>query len=109
MIRRTFAKDMIAIAIPSAAQTHAVTASKADANKATVGRWFTEFWGPKWNPAIVDELAAPDMLLRYSLHEPRRGHPIKGALLRHRWPQVTASRLRPSLAATVQCRCIAGS
>ena len=82
MIRRTFAKDMIAIAIPSAAQTHVVTASKADANKATVGRWFTEFWGPKWSPAIVDELAAPDMLLRYSLHAPRRGHADIKAFMR---------------------------
>jgi predicted ester cyclase len=26
------------------------------------------------NLDIVDELAAPDMLLQYSLHEPRRGH-----------------------------------
>jgi predicted ester cyclase len=43
-------------------------------NKAIVGRWFTDFWGPKCNLGIVDELAAPDMLLQYSLHEPRRGH-----------------------------------
>jgi hypothetical protein len=42
-------------------------------NKATVGRWFTEFWGKTCNLEIVDELAAPDMLLRYPLHEPRRG------------------------------------
>ena len=42
-------------------------------NKAVVGRWFKEFWGNPWNPDIVDELAAPDMLLQYSLHEPRRG------------------------------------
>ena len=42
-------------------------------NKAIVGRWFTEFWGNPWNPAIIDELAAPDMLLQYSLHAPRRG------------------------------------
>ncbi len=42
-------------------------------NKAIVGRWFTEFWGTTYNPAVVDELAAPDMLLQYSLHEPRRG------------------------------------
>ncbi|HKU95344.1 MAG TPA: ester cyclase [Vineibacter sp.] len=47
--------------------------SKEDDNKATVGRWFTEFWGATWNPRIVDELAAPDMLLQYSLHAPRRG------------------------------------
>lgn len=47
--------------------------SKESANKAIVGRWFTEFWGKTCNLAIVDELAAPDMLLQYSLHEPRRG------------------------------------
>jgi len=48
--------------------------SKADDNKAIVGRWFTDFWGKTCNLGIVDQLAAPDMLLQYSLHEPRRGH-----------------------------------
>ena len=47
--------------------------SKEQDNKAVVGRWFTEFWGNPWNPKIVDELAAPDILLQYSLHAPRRG------------------------------------
>jgi predicted ester cyclase len=47
--------------------------SKEEENKAVVGRWFKEFWGNPWNPDIVDELAAPDILLQYSLHEPRRG------------------------------------
>jgi predicted ester cyclase len=47
---------------------------KADDNKAIVGRWFTDFWGKTCNLAVVDQLAAPDMLLQYSLHEPRRGH-----------------------------------
>ena len=42
-------------------------------NKAIVGRWFTEFWGNPWNPKVIDELAAPDMLLQYSLHAPRKG------------------------------------
>jgi predicted ester cyclase len=42
-------------------------------NKTIVGRWFSDFWGKTYDPAIVDELAAPDMLLRYSLHEPRHG------------------------------------
>ena len=42
-------------------------------NKAVVGRWFTEFWGKAVNLAVVDEIAAPNMLLKYSLHEPRRG------------------------------------
>src|SRR5882672_2298767 len=48
--------------------------SKEENNKAIVGRWFTEFWGATCNLGIVDELAAPNMLLQYSLHAPRRGH-----------------------------------
>src|SRR5271165_3079750 len=47
--------------------------SKQDDNKAVVGRWFSEFWGKSFNLGVVDEIAAPDMLLHYSLHEPRRG------------------------------------
>jgi len=47
--------------------------SKESENKAIVGRWFTDFWGKACNLNIVDELAAPDMLLQYSLHAPRRG------------------------------------
>ncbi len=47
--------------------------SKAEDNKAIVGRWFTEFWGKTCNLGVVDELSAPDMLLQYFLHEPRRG------------------------------------
>ena len=46
---------------------------KEQDNKAIVGRWFTEFWGKNCNLSVVDDLAAPDMLLKYSLHEPRRG------------------------------------
>jgi len=48
--------------------------TKENDNKAIVGRWFTEFWGKDCNLKIVDDLAAPDMLLQYSLHAPRRGH-----------------------------------
>jgi predicted ester cyclase len=47
--------------------------SKEQDNKAIVGRWFEGFWGNPYNPKIVDELAAPDVLLQYSLHAPRRG------------------------------------
>jgi predicted ester cyclase len=47
--------------------------SKEGDNKAIVGRWFTDFWGKTCRLDIVDEIAHPDMLLRYSLHEPRRG------------------------------------
>ena len=47
--------------------------TKEENNKAIVGRWFTDFWGKTCNLAIVDELAAPNMLLQYSLHAPRKG------------------------------------
>jgi predicted ester cyclase len=47
--------------------------SKEEYNKAIVGRWFTDFWGKNVKLAVIDEVAAPDMLLKYSLHEPRRG------------------------------------
>jgi len=47
---------------------------KEEINKDIVGRWFTGFWGKNFNPNVVDELASPDMLLKYSLHNPRRGH-----------------------------------
>src|SRR6201747_1817192 len=48
--------------------------SKEDDNKAIVVRWFTDFWGEKVDLSVVDKIAAPDMLLQYSLHEPRSGH-----------------------------------
>jgi SnoaL-like polyketide cyclase len=50
-----------------------MTMSRETENKAIVGRWFEGFWGNPWNPGIIDELAAPNMLLQYSLHAPRRG------------------------------------
>ena len=47
--------------------------STQDDNKAIVGSWFAEFWGETFDMRVVDEIAAPDMLLKYSLHEPRKG------------------------------------
>jgi hypothetical protein len=41
--------------------------SEEQDNKAVVGRWFTEFWGKRVNLEVVDEIAASDMLLKYSL------------------------------------------
>jgi len=61
---------------PATTSTHAqrrTIVTKEQANKAVVGRWFTNFWGKDCDLRIVDELAAPDMLLQYSLHAPRRG------------------------------------
>src|ERR1700719_5362498 len=48
--------------------------SNQNDNKAIVGRWFDKFWGKTCDLSIVDEISAPDMLLKSSLHEPRRGH-----------------------------------
>jgi len=48
--------------------------SKEEINKAIVGKWFSSFWGENCDLSIVDELASPNMLLQYSLHEPRKGH-----------------------------------
>ena len=42
-------------------------------NKAIVARWFTEFWGAEFDPSVIDELAAPDIRIEYSLHAPCRG------------------------------------
>ena len=42
-------------------------------NKAIVGRWFGSFFGRLLNMGIVDELAAPDVVLQYSITNPRRG------------------------------------
>jgi predicted ester cyclase len=47
--------------------------SLQDDNKAIVGRWFTDFWSETCDLSVVDEIAAPDMLLKYSLHEARKG------------------------------------
>jgi predicted ester cyclase len=52
----------------------AFTMNKQQDNKDIVSAWFTHFWGKTCNLQIVDEIAASDMLLKYSLHEPRRGH-----------------------------------
>jgi predicted ester cyclase len=48
--------------------------NQEEKNKEIVGKWLDNFWGSKYNSAIIDELAAPDMLLQYSLHKPRKGH-----------------------------------
>ncbi|MDB5348647.1 MAG: ester cyclase [Schlesneria sp.] len=58
---------------PVARAAEAGRSSKEGQNKAIVGRWFTRFWGKTVDLKVVDELAAPDMLLQYSLHAPRRG------------------------------------
>lgn len=46
---------------------------KEDDNKTLVGRWFKDFWSASSDLTVVDELAAPDVLLQYSPGTPRRG------------------------------------
>ena len=43
-------------------------------NKAIVRRWSERFWGAEFDLAIVNELADPQILQRYTMHAPRRGH-----------------------------------
>ena len=79
--RRTFARNTVCAAacalagsVAAPAKTQASAAiSRSWNNKAIVERWFTEFWGQSWNPGIVDELCAPDILLQYLLQAPVRG------------------------------------
>ena len=78
MLKSGTAVATAALALGAASTTRATTpadggSSRLKENKAIVGRWFTEFWGNPWNSKVIDELAAPDMLLQYSLHAPRRG------------------------------------
>jgi predicted ester cyclase len=68
-LARLLNRDADALRIASGEKTM----SREQENKALVGRWFEGFWSNPWNPQIIDELAAPDMLLQYSLHAPRRG------------------------------------
>ena len=45
----------------------------SEQNKNVVGRWFKEFWGNPWNPRIIEELAASDIVVHYPMHEPKKG------------------------------------
>jgi predicted ester cyclase len=58
---------------PVTGKEQVMSSTKSQDNKAIVDRWFTEFWGKSWNPKIVEELGAPDILLQYLLQAPRRG------------------------------------
>lgn len=77
-INRGLIWPVLVLMIVLCAFTHIVHAqqpkSQEEKNKEIVVKWLDNFWGSKFNPAIIDELAAPDMLLQYSLHKPRKGH-----------------------------------
>lgn len=61
------------LGVPKRRQTKELIVSREQDNKEIVGRWFKELWGNPWNPGIIDELGAPDIVFEYSLHAPRRG------------------------------------
>jgi hypothetical protein len=42
-------------------------------NKAIVDRWFTNFWGKSYNPAIIDELTERNVFFGHSLYTPQIG------------------------------------
>ena len=44
--------------------------SKERENKAIADRWPEGFWGNSWTPKIVDDLAAVDILIQFSLQMP---------------------------------------
>jgi len=47
--------------------------SEEQENKAIAVRWLEGFWGRPWTPEIVDDLAADDILIQFSLQTPCRG------------------------------------
>src|SRR6476620_10860868 len=56
--------------------------SKEQENKAIAVRWLEGFWGHSCTPEIVDDLAADDILIQFSLQTPCRGRSaVKNFLL----------------------------
>jgi predicted ester cyclase len=47
--------------------------SKELENTAVAGCWLEGFWGRSWTPKVVDDLAAADVVLQFSLQMPLRG------------------------------------
>src|SRR3954466_14801535 len=71
---------------------------KEDDNKALVGRWFKDFWSTPSDLTVVDELAAPDVLLQYSPDTPRRGREAVRAFrssLRDAFPDLAIAGASP--------------
>lgn len=74
LVRPTFALVVIMCTLTFFARAQEGDAKNQEQkNKEIVVKWLTNFWGSKYDPTIIDELATPDMLLQYSLHKPRKG------------------------------------
>jgi predicted ester cyclase len=48
--------------------------SQEQDNKDIVRRWFVNFWGEHYDPQVVEDFAARDMVLFHTSHLPQRGH-----------------------------------
>ena len=115
--RRTFARTTLCavasaiastVAVPAKTQAFGTIRSTSRSNKATVDRWFAEFWGKTWNPGIVDEICAPDILLQYVLHAPYCGRAaVKAFMTRFReaFPDV---RVAPAAEFIAEGDCVVG-
>lgn len=42
-------------------------------NKEIVAHWFEAAWGERYMPEVIDELAAPDIMMQYPLHGRQMG------------------------------------
>ena len=47
--------------------------AKEQGKKAIAVRWLEGFWGHSWTPEVVDDLAADDILIQFSLQTPCLG------------------------------------
>jgi len=72
-----------------------MSSTKSQNNLAIVDRWFTEFWGKSWNPRVVEELGAPDILLQYLLQAPRRGRADVKTFMRKKIEELRTLRALP--------------
>ena len=72
-----------------------MSSTKSQNNLAIVDRWFTEFWGKSWNPRVVEELGAPDILLQYLLQVPRRGRADVKTFMRKKIEELRTLRALP--------------
>jgi predicted ester cyclase len=53
------------LSTPRRAEANSTVQSR---NKSIVARWYAEFWGKTYSPAVIDEVTSPETTLKHSLH-----------------------------------------
>ena len=53
------------ISTPRRAEADSTAQSR---NKLIVARWYAEFWGKTYRPAVIEEVISPEITLKHSLH-----------------------------------------